>query len=412
MTVVAYGDKPGHCVGGFGKDFPVIQIVRNEAKPAVRLRADAHLAREHALPPPIIHGQVAQSRPNAGIQINAGLRTVAKLDAVNLNAAIGLQVVAEIVARLEVSRHRRLMVRSGNAADVKLGHEGRAEREVPRRFVFRFLLFRLLLLLFGLALLLFRLVRLRHLHARRVHVRRLRVSQIIVLAQVKRELGDEGCAAPVGTRASRIDRGADHTARGVVVSKGIAIALVQIRVVVAQVEGEWLPNECKAGVPGGVALKRNAAREAGYGVEVIARSQEPMTDVGRYEPADAIGKDSWQNVFCRTRHKRPIGARVEDRGRPVGATAQRELIAHRVEGLAVNFPEAQIALDDVTVQQAAQTARGEIVEALSARIPVVPTAKIEGEPAEGRPDAAVKVDLGGGAGPERDGLPRQDPTTM
>src|SRR6266403_712174 len=160
------------------------------------------------------------------------------------------------------------MVRSGNAADVKLGHEGRTEREVPWRFLFRLLLFRLLLLLSGLLPLLFGLFLLLF---RRLHVRRLRVSQIVVLAQVKRELGDEGRAAPVGTRASRINRRADHTACGVVVSKGIAIALVQIRVVVAQVEGEWLPNERKAGVPGGVALIRNAAREAASGVEVIAR---------------------------------------------------------------------------------------------------------------------------------------------
>src|SRR5260370_6610007 len=110
-------------------------------------------------------------------------------------------------------------------------------------------------------------------------------------------------------------------------------------------------------------------------------------------------------VFGWPRQKRPVGARVENRRRPVGATAERELIAHRVGGLAVNFSEAHIALDDVAVQQAAQTARGEIVEALSPRIPVVPTAKIEGEPAEGRPDAAVEVDLGGGAGRGPEALP-------
>src|SRR6266481_4059753 len=312
------------------------------------------------------------------------------------------------------------MVRSGNAADGKLGHEGSTEREVPRRF--RFLLFRLLLLLrllllfFGLFLLLLRLLRLRHLHvehlhvrhlhARRARVRRLRVSQIVVLAQVKRELGDKGRTAPVGAGASRINRGAEHTARGVVVRKGIAIALVQIGIVVAQGEGERLPNERKAGVPGGVALKRNAAREAGHCIEAIARSQEPMTYVSRYEPADAVGK-GWQNVCCRTCQKRAVGARVENRRRPVGATAEREPIAHRVGGLAVNFSEAYVGFDDVAVQQAAQTARGEIVEALSPRIPVVPTAKIEKEPAEGRPDAAVEVDLGGGAVRERDALPRQ-----
>src|SRR5882672_4219214 len=306
-----------------------------------------------------------------------------------------------------------MMVRSGNAADVELGHEGRTEREVPRRF--RFLLFRLLLLLLllllRLLLLLFRLFRLRHLHvqhfhARRARVRRLRVSQIVVLTQVKRELGDKGRTAPVGAGASGINRGAENTARSVVVRKGIAIALVQIGVVVAQVEGERLPNERKAGVPGGVALKRNAAREAGHCIEAIARSQEPMTYVSRYEPADAVGK-GWQNVCCRTCQKRPVGARVQNRGRPVCATSEREPIAHRVGGLAVDFPVAQIGFDDVAVQQAAQTAADETVEALFARIPVVPTAKIEKEPAEGRPDAAVEVDLAGSAVRDRDALPRQ-----
>jgi hypothetical protein len=37
------------------------------------------------------------------------------------------------------------------------------------------------------------------------------------------------------------------------------------------------------------------------------------------------------------------------------------------------------------------------VEAPSVRIPVIPSTKIEGEVAEGRPDAAVEVGLGGGA---------------
>src|SRR5260370_2669098 len=106
-------------------------------------------------------------------------------------------------------------------------------------------------------------------------------------------------------------------------------------------------------------------------------------------------------VFGWPRQKRPVGARVENRRRPVGATAERELIAHRVGGLAVNFSEAHIALDDVAVRQAGQAGRREIAEAISPRIPVVPTAKIEGEPAEGRPDATVQVYLRAWAIPER-----------
>src|SRR5690349_2123317 len=57
---------------------------------------------------------------------------------------------------------------------------------------------------------------------------------------VDRELGDERRAAPVRARATRIDRGRGHARRGVVAGEGVAVTLVEVGVVVAQVEREHL----------------------------------------------------------------------------------------------------------------------------------------------------------------------------
>src|SRR5262252_5584675 len=76
----------------------------------------------------------------------------------------------------------------------------------------------------------------------------------VVLSQVNREIGDERGAAPPGARASWINRRASDAARGVVAGKGVAIALAQVSIEVAQVKRELLPRKCDANVPGGVAL--------------------------------------------------------------------------------------------------------------------------------------------------------------
>src|SRR5262249_5654193 len=77
----------------------------------------------------------------------------------------------------------------------------------------------------------------------------------VVLGQVDRELGDEGRAAPVGALAKRVDRrDVRASRRGVVAGKGVAIALVQVGIVVAQIERELLPGKSKANVPSGVVF--------------------------------------------------------------------------------------------------------------------------------------------------------------
>src|SRR5262245_24916172 len=81
----------------------------------------------------------------------------------------------------------------------------------------------------------------------------------VVLGQVDRQLGDEGRAAPIRTQATWVDRRDIRESRcRVIAREGVAVALVQVGVVVAQVERELLPGKCDANVPVGVALKGNA----------------------------------------------------------------------------------------------------------------------------------------------------------
>src|SRR5215471_9934161 len=74
-----------------------------------------------------------------------------------------------------------------------------------------------------------------------------------------------------------------------------------------------------------------------------------MADISGYEPADAIGKNGREDVFCCAAHPSAVGARIQNRWRPVYAAAERELIVHRIGGFGINFPEAQIVFDDVAV---------------------------------------------------------------
>src|SRR5690349_2204013 len=63
---------------------------------------------------------------------------------------------------------------------------------------------------------------------------------------VDRELGDEGRAAPVGRRATRIDRRAEHARGRMVAGEGVAVTLVQVGVVIAEVEREDLVGQAEA----------------------------------------------------------------------------------------------------------------------------------------------------------------------
>src|SRR3954454_10301968 len=74
--------------------------------------------------------------------------------------------------------------------------------------------------------------------------------------QVSRELDDAGRAAPSGLEATRVDGGYAGQGcgpRSIVAGEGVALALGQVGVGVAEVEGEDLVGEADADVPGVVA---------------------------------------------------------------------------------------------------------------------------------------------------------------
>src|SRR5262249_37473134 len=111
---------------------------------------------------------------------------------------------------------------------------------------------------------------------------------------------DERRAAPIGAEPSRINRGeVTREPCRVVTRERVAVALVQVAVVVAEVGGEHARGEGEADVPGGIARVGNAVGKrrgtagtgAGLGaVEVIARAQEPMAPLARYEESPPSGQ--------------------------------------------------------------------------------------------------------------------------
>src|SRR5262249_24979386 len=107
-------------------------------------------------------------------------------------------------------------------------------------------------------------------------------------------------------------------------------------------------------------------------------------------------------------------AGIEHRWRVEHGAAVRDLVVHREGALGKALHEAQVLLDDVAVDRQITIGKAvgakhrveAAVEALPARIPVVPSAEIERERTEGRPDAGETIDLGGRAVRERDALAR------
>ena len=80
--------------------------------------------------------------------------------------------------------------------------------------------------------------------------------------QVELAGDDEGRAAPARAEPTRVDRGdAVREPRVLVAGEGVAVALVQVGIVVAEVEREHALGDADADVPGGVALVGNAVRE-------------------------------------------------------------------------------------------------------------------------------------------------------
>src|SRR5215831_10565155 len=205
---------------------------------------------------------------------------------------------------------------------------------------------------------------------------------------------DEAGAAPIGAEPTRIDRGeARGEGRRVVARERVAVALVHVGVVIAEVEREHAFGDGEADVPRGVAAVRNAIRirlRAGgsvdlRAVEVVARAEVPVARLARQEQSPALGHSGARRGELRpARYIGAWSAGIEHRGRVVHGATERDLVIDGVVGLGVALHEAQVLLDDVEVdrQKAVLEAVGAehrveaAVEALPARIPVVPSAEI------------------------------------
>src|SRR5258708_974709 len=93
---------------------------------------------------------------------------------------------------------------------------------------------------------------------------RMNLLQVGHCGQVSRELGDAGGPTPIRTKATRIDCGNVGRAKigsAVITGEGVTIALREVGVGVAQIEGEHLVGKADTDVPGVVAGLRNAEGE-------------------------------------------------------------------------------------------------------------------------------------------------------
>ena len=94
-------------------------------------------------------------------------------------------------------------------------------------------------------------------------------------------------------------------------------------------------------------------------------------------------------------------ARVDHGRRVVDRSAERDIFVKRECALGENFEKVQIGLYGVAVNRqrsigrALTTKSRKVVEAFSARIPIVPDAKVERDGTEGRADAGGEIDFGG-----------------
>src|SRR5216683_2394319 len=255
--------------------------------------------------------------------------------------------------------------------------------------------------------------------------------------QVSRELGNAGCATPVRTERSRavagIDRGYEARARvggAVIAGEGVAIALREVRVGVAQIEREDLVGKADADIPGVVAGLRNAVGEGptkgrsnGGAVERIGGSEPLPAELAGDIHADAAAAE-------RRARRRPLAGdrcvvaprtEVQEVRRVVLVDAELPLVVDGDIDLGVTFIKAGAFLGEVAVDWQTTADLAEIgvaaescavtlersalrAEALSTRIDVTPNAEVEGEHADGRADTAVDVDFSRRAVREGDAL--------
>src|SRR6201999_2207734 len=93
---------------------------------------EALAARIQIAPHTEVEGELADRRADTAVDVDLGRGAVREGDALRRGADIELQVVVDVVARLEIGGDRGLVVGLGDAAEDVIAHDRAAEREIPR----------------------------------------------------------------------------------------------------------------------------------------------------------------------------------------------------------------------------------------------------------------------------------------
>src|SRR5947209_606465 len=89
----------------------------------------AGAARIQVAPDADIEGECAEGRANTAVDVDFGRRAVSERNALKRRADVELQVLVDVVARLEIGGDRWLVVGLGDAAEDVIVHDGAAEGE-------------------------------------------------------------------------------------------------------------------------------------------------------------------------------------------------------------------------------------------------------------------------------------------
>ena len=89
-------------------------------------------ARIQVTPDTEVEGERAEGRPDTAVDVDFSGSPVRERDALGGSADVELQVLVDVVARLEIGRDRRIVIGLGDAAEDVVAHDARCRRRYPR----------------------------------------------------------------------------------------------------------------------------------------------------------------------------------------------------------------------------------------------------------------------------------------
>ena len=95
------------------------------------LSTEALSTRIEVAPDTEVEGEHADRRADTAVDVDLSRGAVREGDALERGTDIELDVLVDVVARLEIGGDRRLVVRLGDAAEHVVAHDGATERDIP-----------------------------------------------------------------------------------------------------------------------------------------------------------------------------------------------------------------------------------------------------------------------------------------